>query len=96
MRESKIEDKLKENIERMGGMCIKLWPVSLSGIPDRIVLMPMGRIWFVELKAPGKKPRTLQNFWHRQLAALGFKVRVVSNFLELDNFIYEIKFKIPV
>lgn len=48
-------------------------------MPDRIVLMPGGRVGFVEAKAPGRKPRPLQEARHRALRRLGFSVYVVDD-----------------
>lgn len=91
MKESKIEENLKGMVEKMGGLCLKLWPVSLAGIPDRIVLLPSARIWFVELKAPGKTPRRLQYYWFKVLRNLGFKVVMVNSMETLNAFNLEMK-----
>ena len=50
-----------------------------SGVPDRIVFLPGGRIIFVEVKAPGKKLRPLQVHVKGQLEALGVDFRVVDS-----------------
>ena len=47
-------------------------------MPDRMVLLPNGRMGFVELKAPGKKPRLLQELRMRQLRRLGFYIAVID------------------
>ena len=56
----------------------------MNGMPDRLVLMPGGRMGFVELKAPGKKPRLLQELRMRQLRRMGFLVAVVDNVAQID------------
>lgn len=58
---------------------MKLPAVFESGIPDRLCLFPRGRMVFVELKAPGKKPRKLQEVMHSRLRALGFRVEVIDS-----------------
>lgn len=58
---------------------MKLPAVFESGIPDRLCLFPRGRMVFVELKAPGKKPRKLQEVMHSRLRALGFRVGVIDS-----------------
>lgn len=78
MRESKIENKLKIKIENIGGKCLKFVSPGTAGVPDRICLFPGGRVLFVETKAPGKKPRPLQEKRHRELRQLGFKVLVID------------------
>jgi len=79
MRERKIETMLVKQVKAAGGMTLKLISPGMAGVPDRIVLLPGGRILFVELKAPGEKPRPLQRKRHEQLAALGFQVLVIDN-----------------
>lgn len=79
MREKEIEKALvTEAIER-GGLAVKLVTPSLDGMPDRLVLMPDGHAGFVEVKAPGLKPRALQLSRHRMLEAMGFMVFVLDD-----------------
>lgn len=60
MREKEIEQKLAAEVRKRGGMCLKLSCPGMDGVPDRLVLLPGGRMAFAELKAPGKNPRPLQ------------------------------------
>ena len=76
-RESFIEKKLVQEVKKRGGLCEK-WIFGTSGWPDRIVILPAGKIGFVEVKAPGKEPRPLQVHRHKQLRALGYKVYVLD------------------
>lgn len=76
-RESFIEKKLVQEVKKRGGLCEK-WISGTSGWPDRIVILPAGKIGFVEVKAPGKEPRPLQVHRHKQLSALGYKVYVLD------------------
>lgn len=78
MREKLIEQKLVKAVKAMGGISPKFVSPGLSGMPDRIVLMPDGKVGFVEVKAPGKKPRALQAVRHEKLRSLGFKVFVLD------------------
>lgn len=77
-REKDIEQKLVKEVKLRGGLCPKFTSPGFDGVPDRIVLLPGGRIGFVEVKAPGKEPRPLQLYRHRQLQALGFQVYVLD------------------
>ena len=79
MREKQIEQKLVKSVRAAGGICPKLVSPGTDGMPDRIVLLPPGRIGFVEVKAPGETTRPLQTHRHRQLRALGFPVFVLDD-----------------
>ena len=78
MREKSIEQKLVKAVKAAGGICPKLVCPGFDGMPDRMVLLPHGRLGFVEVKAPGKKPRPLQTARHLLLTRLGFKVYVLD------------------
>ena len=77
--EKEIEQKLVTEVKKMRGICPKWVSPGLNGVPDRIVLLPDGKIAFVELKAPGKKPRALQRRRHAELRHLGFQVYVLDD-----------------
>ena len=70
MREKEIEKKLTQMVKQAGGICPKLVSPGFDGMPDRMVLLPNGRIGFVEVKTPGEKPRPLQLSRHRLLRRL--------------------------
>ena len=91
MREQKIEQALVEAVKKSGGRCWKFVSPGQAGVPDRIVMLPEGVLAFVELKAPGKKPRPLQLVRHRELAALGFKVYVIDSLEQIGGFLAELK-----
>ena len=78
MREKNIEQKFVKAAKSAGGIAPKLTCPGFDGMPDRLVLMPEGRIGFVEVKAPGKEPRPLQVARHGLLRRLGFKVYVLD------------------
>jgi hypothetical protein len=79
MREKAIEAKLAKAVKSMGGIAPKFVSPGLDGMPDRIVLLPGGYMVFVEVKAPGEKPRPLQLARHRLLRRLGFQVYVLDD-----------------
>lgn len=89
MLESKIENKLKIEVKKRGGMALKFVSPGLAGVPDRIVLMPKGKVAFVELKAPGKKMRVLQLKRKKQLETLDFKVYLIDSLKAVNDFIQE-------
>lgn len=90
LKESSIEKRLKKEIEKIGGKALKFVSPGTTGIPDRIVLLPQGKIIFVELKAPGKKLRVLQEYRAKELRALGFKVKVIDSIEGVINFVTEV------
>lgn len=77
MNEKTIEQALRQAIQADGGICWKLVSPGVDGVPDRICLKA-GRAVFVEVKAPGKKPRPLQIRRMNQLRSHGFTVLVVD------------------
>lgn len=79
MREKDIEQKLLTAVKAYGGVCWKFTSLGTAGVPDRIVLMPHGKIAFVEVKAPGEKPRPIQRLRIRTLRRLGFKAFVLDS-----------------
>lgn len=91
MREKIIERKLVAMARRRGGICPKWVSPGFDGIPDRIVLLPEGKIGFVEVKAPGEKPRPLQLARHRQMEELGFRVYVLDGINQIGGILDEIQ-----
>ena len=69
-----IETRLRKAVERAGGRCVKWVSPGHTGVPDRIILMPGGRAFFAETKAPGKTERARQEYVQRKLRELGFTV----------------------
>lgn len=90
MRESKIEKSLKDKVQYMGGVALKFVSPGMAGVPDRIVLIPNGKVVFVELKAPGKTMRPLQLKRKSQLENLGFKVYLIDSLQGVDSFVREV------
>lgn len=91
MNEKKTERKLVKTVKESGGMAVKLVCPGCDGMPDRLVLLPKGRIGFVELKSPGEKMRPLQVRRKEQLERLGFKVFCVDDENEIGGVIDEIR-----
>lgn len=87
MRERDLERYTTMVIKSHGGLALKFISHGYAGVPDRLVLMPGGKMCFMELKAPGRKPRPLQVRRIEQLRALGFKVYVVDGKEEIGGII---------
>lgn len=91
MLESKIEKALVERVKALGGMAEKFTSPNRRAVPDRLVTLPEGRIIFVELKAPNKKPTILQARDHAKRRALGCEVRVIDSLEAVAAFPNELK-----
>lgn len=78
--EREIEAKLRTTVEKHGGLCLKWVCPGWSGVPDRIILLPGGRVMFAEIKRPkGGKLDKLQDWWRTRLQKMGFWSVVVWN-----------------
>ncbi len=91
MNEKYIERKLTEAVKKAGGLALKFVSPGLNGVPDRIVLLPYGRMVFVELKSPGKEMRPLQLKRKKQLEDLGFHVFCIDEVSQIGGVIDEIR-----
>ena len=91
MREKQIEQKLVKAVKAEGGMCPKLVSPGTDGMPDRMVLLPKAHIGFVEVKAPGQKPRAIQERRHEQLRELGFQVSILDDPEQIPGIIKEVQ-----
>lgn len=90
MNEKLIEKKLREAVKKMGGLALKFTSPSFSSVPDRIVMMPGGQIWFVETKSTGKKQTVRQKIVMDQFIGLGFRTAVIDDRQTLDDFLKSI------
>ena len=86
--EKRLESKLREEVKKTGGIALKFYCLSFTGMPDRMVLLPEGRIHFVELKDKGKKPTSRQALVHSTLRRLGFRVWVIDTEEKLQGFLF--------
>jgi hypothetical protein len=87
MLEKDIEHYFKHQLERYGAKVWKFVSPGRRGVPDRLILLPGGRVRFAELKAPGKKPRPLQEAVFRSMKALGHEVPVIDSKADVDALI---------
>lgn len=76
--EKVLEKQLVAEIKQRGGWCLKLWSISFTGLPDRMILTPYGKVRFVEVKQEGKFPGMRQLWVHDKLREMGFKVDVID------------------
>ena len=90
MLEKHIEQQFVKSVRTAGGIAPKLTCPGFDGMPDRLALLPGGKIAFVEIKAPGKKPRPLQKARHRLLRRMGFKVYVLDGIPQIKQILDDI------
>ena len=90
-KEKTIEQKLVKAVKSTGGICPKFVSPGFDGMPDRIVLLPNGKLAFVEVKASGEKPRPLQLARHKMIRHLGFKVYVLDDERQIGVILYDIQ-----
>lgn len=85
MTERDVEQALVGMVKRNGGMCLKWVCPGWSGVPDRIILLPGGRVLFAETKRPnGGKIEPLQEWWRKTLKRLGFRHLYITNRVEIN------------
>ena len=83
--EKRIETRLKELTEEREGLCLKLLPFQFKGLPDRICLLPKGRIFFAELKSTDCKSSKIQRWVHDKIRQLGFDVYILDTIEEVEE-----------
>jgi len=91
MLEKQLEKKLKTEVEKLGGLCLKLVTPGFTGIPDRLVIMPGGNIWFVEMKAPGAERSERQKTVFGVLRLQGCKAAVIDSYELLESLLTMLK-----
>lgn len=87
MLEKQLEHYFMRVMEMKNCLCWKFVSPGMAGVPDRIVIPPWGRVIFVELKAPGKKPRKLQKVRRKQLEAQNVDVWTIDSKEKVDKFV---------
>ena len=89
--EKLLEPRLRNEVKKMGGIALKFTSHITTGMPDRMVLLPGGRIYFVELKSTKKKPTPLQALQIRTLRMMGFVSEVIDDREGLDLFLSKLQ-----
>lgn len=85
--EKAIERYLVEQAKLYGLLCLKYSNPNMTGYPDRLLVLPDGRVVWVELKSKGRRPTKLQKLRHNELSEMGHLVRVIDNKPEIDELI---------
>jgi hypothetical protein len=87
-----LEKKLCTEITLSGGLALKFGTPYHTGMPDRLVMMPGGRMAFVELKTEGRRPTRLQEKNISRLRVMGFEVWVIDDDLKLNAFLWRMRY----
>lgn len=87
MNEKILERKLKTKTKKLGCLCLKFTSPGQRGVPDRIILLPGGKVRFAEIKTPGQKTTPIQNHVFEKFKAFGFDVAVIDSEESLENFL---------
>lgn len=82
-----LEQKLRTGVKKQGGTAVKFTSHITTGMPDRMVLMPGGKIYFIELKGTREKQTPLQMLQMRTLRLLGFHAEVIDTREGVDRFL---------
>lgn len=91
MTEKDIEEYLRLGVKKQGGIAFKFTSPGNAGVPDRLIVMPGGRIYFVELKRPGGEARPLQKMQVKRLKDLGCRVLLVDSKESAERFLNDIQ-----
>lgn len=83
--EAEVEAALVARVRAAGGVCWKFTSPGTQGVPDRIVILPGGRVGFVELKRTGALPRPIQIRRLEQLAALDVAAFVIDHTSQIEG-----------
>lgn len=85
-RESSVETFFRRRIQLLGGYTFKLAPTE-AGVCDRLVVMPGGRMYLVELKTEEGKVSPIQEVWHRRIRNVGGRVHVLYGRPQILNWL---------
>ena len=89
-REASIETYLRTRVKDVGGLCVKLNPAGYVGIPDRLIVLPGGRVIFVEVKKPqGGVIGKAQHGWRIRLSEMGVGHRFVFTREDVDDLLHD-------
>lgn len=89
MQESRVEARLVRGVKALGGLCWKFVSPGTAGVPDRIVLLPGGRVALVELKQKTGRLSAIQRLRRRELRQVGAEVWTLYGPSDVDRFLSE-------
>lgn len=90
MKESAIEAKLVRKVRELGGLCYKFVSPGNPGVPDRLIILPEGRVVFAELKTEIGRLANIQKWQLEELRKRGADVRVLKGLDQVMDFLQEV------
>lgn len=91
MKESTIEKHLVTQVKALGGMAYKFTSPARRGVADRVVCLPDGQTWFVELKAPGGRLSELQKIFQSDMARMNQRYACLWNKEQVEEWLNDRK-----
>ena len=85
-RESDIESKMRSKLRQAGMGFYKFTSPGTSGVPDRIVLVPGGRVIFVELKTKEGRLSDIQKVTQAKMRRQGAEIYTLYGWEDVEHF----------
>jgi len=82
MLEKQIEAKVCEYARERGLLVYKFTSPNRAAVPDRLFVLPNGKMFFVEFKREGEKPTPAQEREHHRLRQHKVSVWVIDNVID--------------
>lgn len=92
VQETEVEGYLRKRVNAVGGMCVKFVPDYSRGFPDRVLILPQGKLVWVETKTEGGRVAPYQNVVHVLLRRLGQQVEVAWTKDQVDALMVRLGF----
>jgi len=89
--ERDIERYLVRRTAERGGVAYKWVSPGRVGVADRIVLLPGGVVWFVEVKTVTGRLSEMQKIFAADMARLGQNYVCLWNKDQIDGWLHEIR-----
>lgn len=89
IRERWVESYLVKRIKEVGGKAYKFNSLTCKGVADRLVLLPNGKIFFIELKSSAGKQTQLQKVFEQDVTKLGQKYLIINSRDSVNEFLQQ-------
>jgi anti-sigma factor ChrR (cupin superfamily) len=89
MLERDVERLLCEGVKALGGKAWKWVSPGSAGVPDRLVLLPNGEVWMIELKTEAGKLTALQKSCAEKIKALKGNYACLMGKTDVAQWLYD-------